>query len=72
MQILIRELRELVRGPEFLAIVLICLLLGVDAPVRTWIVEAPARIEDRVGRILAVCPVTEALEQLQRVWPSFR
>lgn len=72
MQILIREIRELLRGPEFLAVLLVCLLLGADESAAGWVVEGSAWIEDRIGRILASCPCPQLPETLQRILPLLR
>ncbi|MGC8793911.1 MAG: hypothetical protein ACP5U2_11025 [Bryobacteraceae bacterium] len=65
MRMLWREFRELVRGPEFLAILIICLLLGTGWP--QWACPAwdHTSIQDRVSRILTACPLEELFDALQ-------
>ncbi len=69
MRLLLREIRDLIRGPEFLAILLICLLLGRGGPVHVWVVQAPRWLEDTSGRLLTVCPGAEVFEALRRILP---
>lgn len=72
MHFLIREIRELFRGPELVAVLLIWALLGAGESARGWVIEGGAWIEDRMSRVLTVCPCPELFEELQRLLPPLR
>lgn len=72
MRTLYREFRELLRGPELVALTVIYLLLGADDGGFVQLAGNPGQLADRVWQILAPAPLEELLEQLHWAMPWLR
>lgn len=67
-----REIRELLRGPEFVALTVIYLLLAAGDGGFVHMAGDPGELADRVRQILAPAPLEELLDRLHWAMPWLR
>ncbi|MDW8130829.1 MAG: hypothetical protein RMI94_09800 [Bryobacterales bacterium] len=72
MQIFIREIGQLLLGPELAAVLLIWLLPGAGESAVGRVIKGGSWSEDGVGRIAAVLGLPDLAEGFQRLLPPLR